>query len=309
MADMAHRRLGHSGLVVSVVGLGCNNFGTRLDAAGTARVVHAALDHGITLFDTAASYGQGRSEEMLGAALKGRRDDAVVATKFAGRMGLPPNTAGGSRGYILAAVEDSLRRLAVDHIDLYQMHVPDPATPIEETLRALDTLVTAGKVRYIGCSNFAGWQIAEAALVAGHRGLAPFVSAQNNYSLAEGEPGARLRAGAALVLAREQAAGDGVVGDDGDPLLQAQGEELTLDLAEEQVVTGLHRVEPDQAPRLAATDGASHAVGQPVRHAGIPGLAAPHHRVECVQHLVERRCWIVGVELVEVDVVGAEPAQ
>jgi aryl-alcohol dehydrogenase-like predicted oxidoreductase len=185
MADMTYRRLGASGLMVSTVGIGCNNFGPRIDAAATARVVHSALDHGINLFDTADIYGKGQSEEMLGAALKGRRDEAVIATKFAIPMGPGPNDRGGSRGYILKAVEDSLRRLGVDHIDLYQMHRPDPGTPIEETLSALDALVQAGKVRYLGSSNFAGWQIAEAAFVADRHHLTPFVAAQNHYSLLE----------------------------------------------------------------------------------------------------------------------------
>jgi aryl-alcohol dehydrogenase-like predicted oxidoreductase len=171
--------------MVSTVGLGCNNFGTRIDAEATARVVHAALDHGITLFDTADIYGRGLSEEMLGAALRGRRDAAVIATKFAIPMGPGPNDRGGSRAHVLRAVEDSLRRLGVEYIDLYQMHRPDPDTPIEETMTALDTLVRDGKVRYIGSSNFAGWQIAEAAAVADRRGLTPFISAQNHYSLVE----------------------------------------------------------------------------------------------------------------------------
>jgi len=183
MGDMIHRRLGSSGLMVSVVGLGCNNFGTRIDAQATASVVHAALDHGVNLFDTADVYGAGLSEEMLGAALRGRRDEAVIATKFAIPMGTGPNDRGGSRSYVLRAVEASLQRLGVDHIDLYQMHRPDPDTPIEETLAALDSVVRAGKVRYIGSSNFAGWQIAEGAAVADRRHLTPFVSAQNDYSL------------------------------------------------------------------------------------------------------------------------------
>jgi aryl-alcohol dehydrogenase-like predicted oxidoreductase len=185
MADMTQRRLGRSGLLVSTIGLGCNNFGARIDAAATARVVHAALDHGINLFDTANIYGQGRSEEMLGAALQGRRDDAIVASKFGMRMGPGPLDRGGSRIHIVRAAEDSLRRLGMDHIDLYQMHEPDPDTPVDETLAALDTLVQSGKVRYLGSSNFTGWQIAEAAALADRRNLTPFVSAQNHYSLVE----------------------------------------------------------------------------------------------------------------------------
>src|SRR4029453_3438537 len=188
MSEKSHRRLGDSGLVVSVVGIGCNNFGRKLDADGTREVVDAALDAGITLFDTADIYGtpHGTSEELLGAALKGRRDEIVLATKFGMNMeGLNGNDFGarGSRRYIVRAVEASLRRLETDYIDLYQLHEPDPATPIEETLAALDDLVRSGKVRYIGHSNFSGWQAADAAWVAQTRHLPPFVSAQNRYSL------------------------------------------------------------------------------------------------------------------------------
>ncbi len=188
MSDMRYRRLGNSGLVVSVVGIGCNNFGRKLDLDGTREVVDAALDAGITLFDTADIYGtpHGSSEECLGAALKGRRDEVVLATKFGMDMGgLNGNDFGarGARRYIVRAVEASLRRLETDHIDLYQMHEPDPATPIEETLAALDDLVRSGKVRYLGNSNFAGWQIADADWTARAGNLTPFISAQNRYSL------------------------------------------------------------------------------------------------------------------------------
>ena len=155
----------HSGLVVSVVGIGCNNFGRKMDEAQTRLVVDAALDHGVNLFDTADIYGTGASETLLGKALQGRRDDVVIATKFGmdmeGANGVDRG-ARGSRRYIVRAVEASLRRLGTDYIDLYQMHAPDPATPIDETLSALDDLVRAGKVRYLGNSNFAGWQIADA---------------------------------------------------------------------------------------------------------------------------------------------------
>jgi len=188
MSDMTYRRLGTSGLVVSVVGIGCNNFGRKLDVDGTRAVVDAALDAGITLFDTADIYGtpHGSSEECLGAALKGRRDEVVLATKFGMDMeGLngADHGARGSRSYIIRAVEASLRRLGTDHIDLYQIHTPDEATPIEETLSALDDLVRSGKVRYLGNSNFAGWQIADADWTARTAGLTPFISAQNQYSL------------------------------------------------------------------------------------------------------------------------------
>jgi aryl-alcohol dehydrogenase-like predicted oxidoreductase len=188
MSEMSYRRLGNSGLVVSVVGIGCNNFGRKLDADGTKEVVDAAIDAGITLFDTADIYGtpHGASEECLGAALKGRRDEVVVATKFGMNMeGLNGNDFGarGSRRYIVRAVEASLRRLETDYIDLYQMHEPDSATPIDETLAALDDLVRSGKVRYLGNSNFAGWQIADADWTARAGNLTPFISAQNRYSL------------------------------------------------------------------------------------------------------------------------------
>lgn len=184
---MRYRSLGNSGLQVSVVGLGGNNFGGRLDLAGTRAVVDAALDAGITLIDTADVYGgRGGSEELLGEVLAGRRDRVVLATKFGNDMGYGPAAgARGGRAYIRRAVEASLRRLRTDYIDLYQIHNPDPATPIAETLCALDELVKEGKVRYVGHSNFRGWQIAEAAHVARELGVTPFISAQNHWSLLE----------------------------------------------------------------------------------------------------------------------------
>lgn len=182
---MQLRRLGGSGLKVSAVGLGCNNFGMRIDQAQTRMVVDAALDCGINFFDTADIYGASKSEVFLGEALKGRRDKVVLATKFANPMGEGEYLRGGSRRYIVKAVEDSLKRLHTDRIDLYQMHVPDMNTPVEETLRALDDLVRAGKVLYIGNSNFHGWQIADADWISRANGLERFVSAQNNFSLLE----------------------------------------------------------------------------------------------------------------------------
>jgi aryl-alcohol dehydrogenase-like predicted oxidoreductase len=186
---MRYRSLGTSGLVVSVAGLGGNNFGRRLDVGATRAVVDAAMDAGITLIDTADSYGSGRSEELLGEVLAGRRDQVVLATKFGHRnvdLGYGPAAgARGGRGYIMRAVEQSLRRLRTDYIDLYQIHTPDPATPIEETLAALTELVARGMVRYLGHSNFAGWQLAEAAGAARQPGTAGFVSAQNHWSLLE----------------------------------------------------------------------------------------------------------------------------
>jgi aryl-alcohol dehydrogenase-like predicted oxidoreductase len=180
---MKTRRLGNSGLKVSEVGIGCNNFGMRIDAKATEAVVGAAIDAGVTLFDTADIYGGTKSEEFLGKALGKRRGEVVLATKFGMRIGDDETRRGGSRRWIMRAVEDSLKRLGTDWIDLYQMHAPDPDTPIDETLRALDDLVTQGKVRYIGNSNFAGWQIADADWTAS--GGTRFVSAQNQYSLLE----------------------------------------------------------------------------------------------------------------------------
>jgi aryl-alcohol dehydrogenase-like predicted oxidoreductase len=177
-----YRNLGGSGLKVSVVGLGCNNFGMRCDEAQGVAVVRAALEEGINFFDTADVYGGHQSEVILGKALEGvDRSSVVIATKFAMPMG--ERMQGASRAYIMTAVEASLRRLNTDYIDLYQQHRPDPETPIEETLRALDDLIRSGKVRYLGNSNFTGWQIADADWTARHLGLNRFVTAQNHYNL------------------------------------------------------------------------------------------------------------------------------
>lgn len=183
------RRLGDSELEASVVGLGCNNFGRRLDLDGTAAVLEAALDAGVTFFDTADVYGgAGRSEELMGEALDGRRGECVIATKFGMEMdGVEgvPKAPRGSREYIRWACEGSLRRLRIDRIDLYQYHEPDGQTPIAETLEALDELVREGLVRAIGCSNFSAGELVEADLVARERGLGRFVTLQNEYSLLE----------------------------------------------------------------------------------------------------------------------------
>ena len=186
MTDMTYRHLGESGLMVSTVGLGCNNFGMRIDAEATDRVVGAALEHGITMFDTSDSYGD--SEIFLGNALGPRRCDIILATKFGSDLRGANGAdwgARGSRRYIRKAVERSLSRLGTDYIDLYQLHMPDPSTPIEETLSALTDLVHEGKVRYIGNSNFAGWQIADADWIARTTGSVRFISAQNHYNLIE----------------------------------------------------------------------------------------------------------------------------
>ncbi|MBW7884330.1 MAG: aldo/keto reductase [Caldilineaceae bacterium] len=180
---MEYRLLGRSGLRVSAIGLGTNQFGGKVDQAGVNEIIDAALDLGINFIDTADVYQQGRSEETLGVALKGRWDRVVLATKVYHAMGDGPNDKGGSRYHIINGVEASLRRLQSDHIDLYQMHRWDDETPIDETLRALDDLVRSGKVRYIGASNYAAWQLAHANAVAELRNWTPFVSIQNHYHL------------------------------------------------------------------------------------------------------------------------------
>ena len=180
---MEFGRLGSSGLLVSRIGLGTNNFGGRIDLEQTRAVIDRALDQGITLFDTADIYGSGKSEEFIGECLGNRRHDVVIATKFAGPMGESPYMRGTSRRYIVEAVEHSLRRLKTDYIDLYQVHMPDPETPILESLQAMDELVRQGKVRYIGHSNFAAWQIVDAQWTARTEHLARPISAQHEYSL------------------------------------------------------------------------------------------------------------------------------
>jgi aryl-alcohol dehydrogenase-like predicted oxidoreductase len=187
---MSYRPLGDSGLMVSAVGIGCNAFGRRVDLDGVRDILAGARDAGVTLLDTADIYGDvpGRSEEMLGEALAGQREEFVLATKFGhdmrGANGADHGVR-GSRRYVRRAVEASLRRLRTDHIDLYQLHAPDDVTPIEETLAVLTDLVREGKVRYLGCSNFAAWQVADADWTARTAGLERFVSVQNHYSLLE----------------------------------------------------------------------------------------------------------------------------
>ena len=181
---MEYRNLGDSGLKISLAGLGCNNFGMRCDTEQTRAVVHRALDEGVTFFDTADIYGnRGGSEELLGKALGKRRREVVVASKFGMPMGAGPYERGASRRYIMAAAEASLKRLDTDYLDVYQLHQPDHDTPQEETLAALDDLVRAGKVRYLGNSNFSGWQVADADWISRTRSLARYVSAQNQYNL------------------------------------------------------------------------------------------------------------------------------
>jgi aryl-alcohol dehydrogenase-like predicted oxidoreductase len=190
---MEIRNLGQSGLRVSAIGLGCNNFGGRIDLGATRAVIHRAVNLGITLFDTADTYGErGGAETAMGEVLGDLRKDIVLATKFGNPMDTAGVKQGGARRYIMTAVEDSLRRLRTDWIDLYQIHSFDPRTPIEETLRALDDLVRQGKVRYLGCSNFPAWRVTEAHWTARTLGLNSFVSCQDEYSLVFRAPEAEL---------------------------------------------------------------------------------------------------------------------
>lgn len=182
---MEYRQLGKSGVRVAIIGLGTNQFGGKLDQAGVSHVLDASLDMGINFIDTADVYRNGRSEETLGEALQGRRDRFVLATKVYFRTGDGPNDYGASRYHIMNGIEASLRRLQTDHIDLYQIHRWDTTTPIEETLRALDDLVRSGKVRYIGASAFASWQLAKANLLAEVHGWSPFVTVQSHYHMLE----------------------------------------------------------------------------------------------------------------------------
>jgi aryl-alcohol dehydrogenase (NADP+) len=185
---MEYRRLGNTGLRVSAIVLGCMTFGREIDEAAALPILQRALDAGINFFDTADVYGHGASEEIVGRALKDVRDKIVLATKVFGKMGEAPNDQGASRYHIMNSIQASLRRLQTDHVDLYQIHRFDPSTPLEETLRALDDLVRAGKVRYIGCSNYAAWQVVRALRIGDREHLAKFVSVQPRYNLVFREP-------------------------------------------------------------------------------------------------------------------------
>jgi aryl-alcohol dehydrogenase-like predicted oxidoreductase len=182
---MEYRRLGSSGLKISAIGLGTNQFGGKVGRDEAARIIHTALDEGINFIDTADVYKQGKSEEAIGAAIEGRRLDVVIATKVRHPIGDGPNQRGASRLHILEGVEASLRRLKTDFIDLYQIHRWDEESPIEETLRTLDDLVRSGKVRYIGASNFSAWQLAHAITFSSERGWEKFVSIQPHYHMLE----------------------------------------------------------------------------------------------------------------------------
>lgn len=180
---MEYRRLGNSGLKVSEIGLGGNNFGNRADEETSITIINHALEMGINFIDTADMYAQGRSEEIVGKAVKGKRSKIIIATKFGNPVTVGPDQQGGSRSYIMKAVEASLRRLSTDYIDLYYVHYPDSETPIQETLRTLDNLIQTGKVRYIGCSNFAAWQLCEAIWTSKFDGLESFIAVQPRYNL------------------------------------------------------------------------------------------------------------------------------
>tara|TARA_B100001146_G_scaffold224672_1_gene243514 strand:+ start:108 stop:1034 length:927 start_codon:yes stop_codon:yes gene_type:complete len=182
---MNYRKLGKSGLEVSVIGLGANNFGGRLDYESSDSVISQLFDVGINLIDTSNSYGSTLSEEYIGRSLEGRREKAVIATKVSSRMSEGPNQAGNSRKHIIEQLENSLGRLRTDYIDLYQIHWWDSSTPIEETLRTLDDLVTQGKIRYFGCSNFSAWQVCESVWTSKELGIQTFISAQPHYSMLE----------------------------------------------------------------------------------------------------------------------------
>jgi aryl-alcohol dehydrogenase-like predicted oxidoreductase len=183
---MQLRTLGRSGLKVSAIGLGGNTFGGTADRDATVEIVHRALDLGVTFIDTADAYARGVSEEYLGEALAGRRREAVLATKCGVAMSDGPFERGTSRRWIMQAIEDSLRRLQTDYVDLYQVHLPDPETPIEETVRALDDVVRQGKARYVGCSNYTAWQLAHALGTARQHGLTSWISAQNRWNVVDG---------------------------------------------------------------------------------------------------------------------------
>ena len=186
---MEYRQLGGSGLQVSIVGLGCNTFGRYTDEAGTASILYKAIDLGINFIDTANSYGLGTSEQQIGSALAGgRRKELLIGTKGGVSMGAGPNLSGASRHHLMTMLEDSLRRLQTDYVDLYQVHRYDATTPPEETMRALDDMVSQGKVRYIGCSNYTAWQVCEAQFTARSNHLMPFVTVQPQYNLFDRSP-------------------------------------------------------------------------------------------------------------------------
>jgi 1-deoxyxylulose-5-phosphate synthase len=269
-----YQGLGRSGLRISVLGMGCAQWGRSVAVATAERLVRTGLDLGVTVFDTADTYGAGVSEETLGRAMRGVRDRMVVATKFRWATGTGPNDRGASRIHIRAAVEASLRRLGTDHIDLYQVHAPDPGTPIDETLAALDDLVAGGKVLYTGSSNFTGWQLVEAHLRAAHTGRTGFAGTQVPYSLldrrAEAEilPAARhcgVGVLACLVLGRGYLAGS--FDDGSDP--------AGLSVRQRAFLTPANRRRRAVVTRFAAERGvppAAVALGVIAEQPGISGV-------------------------------------
>jgi aryl-alcohol dehydrogenase-like predicted oxidoreductase len=316
MGDMTYRQLGDSGLTVSTIGLGCNQIGRKLDLAGARAVVDAAIDAGMTLFDAADIYGSppGTCEDLLGQALEGRRDGIVLATKFgmpAGGLTLPEHEARGSRRYIRASIEGSLRRLRTDHIDLYQLHRPDELTPIEETLAALDEIVHEGKVRYIGSSQFAGWQVIDADWTARANGGARFVSTQNQYSLVERGPEDELLPAAAHVgvgfipfypLARGLLTGKYKRGEPGPEGTRLAGDSELLESANWNVIEGLQK--------FAAARGISMldvAIGGLAAQPGVSSIIVGATKPEQVWANASAAAWEpAAVDLVELDdITGA----
>jgi aryl-alcohol dehydrogenase-like predicted oxidoreductase len=316
MGDMTYRQLGDSGLTVSTVGLGCNQIGRRLDLAGTRAVVDAAIDAGMTLFDAADIYGSppGTCEDLLGQALEGRRDGVVLATKFgmpAGGMTLPAHEARGSRRYIRASIEGSLRRLRTDHIDLYQMHQPDSLTPIEETLAALDEVVREGKVRYIGSSQFGGWQVIDADWTARANGGARFVSTQNLYSLLERGAETELLPAAARVgvgfipfypLARGLLTGKYQRGEPGPEGTRLAGDAEPLESANWSVIEALQKFAAARGITMLEV-----AIGGLAAQPGVSSIIVGATKPEQVVANAKAAAWEpAAVDLVELDdITGA----
>jgi aryl-alcohol dehydrogenase-like predicted oxidoreductase len=316
MGDMTYRQLGDSGLTVSTVGLGCNQIGRRLDLAGTRAVVDAAFDAGITFLDAADVYGAapGDCEDLLGQALEGRRDRVVLATKFGlptGGMTLPEHEARGSRRYIRASVEGSLRRLRTDYIDLYQLHKPDDRTPIEETLAALDEIVREGKVRYIGSSQFGGWQVTDADWTARANGGARFVSTQNQYSLLERGAEAELlpaaaHAGAGFIpfypLARGLLSGKYHRGEAAPEGTRLAGDEHLLGSANWNVIEGLQKFAVERGISMVEV-----AIGGLAAQPGVSTVIVGATKPEQVSANASAAAWEpAAVDLVELDdITGA----
>jgi aryl-alcohol dehydrogenase-like predicted oxidoreductase len=310
------RNIGQSDLRVSVVGLGCNNFGGRIDMEATRRVVHKALDLGVTLFDTADVYGErGGSETLLGEILGPRRKDIVLATKFGLPMDAEGRLKGAARGYVMSAVEASFKRLRTDWIDLYQLHRPDPQTPIEETLRALDDLVRQGKVRHIGCSNLPAWQVVEAQWTARHHGLNAFVSSQNEYSLlvrdAERELIPALEAYGLGLLPYFPLASGLLTGKYQRALPPPQGTRLSNARYSERYFTDANWTRVEQLQEFCARRGRTLldlAFGWLLSRPCLSSVIAGATKPEQVEANVRAAAWVpTSDEVAEVDRIGATP--